>query len=110
MQEITVLKKVYTTRRRDKRWLLERTTIKSLESLKPPPLKKSRKDTENLQCNTILVCDHNFALFLTTSDKMRSATAEQQEEAEKKMKDIGEAYEVLSDVEKKGKYDRFVIF
>lgn len=39
-------------------------------------------------------------------DKMRTATQEERDEAEKKMKDLGEAYDVLSDPEKKGKYDR----
>jgi curved DNA-binding protein CbpA len=40
---------------------------------------------------------------------MRSAPQDQREEAEKKMKDVGEAYEILSDPEKKEKYDRYTI-
>jgi len=39
-------------------------------------------------------------------DKAASGTPEQKEEASEKMKEIGEAYDILSNPDKKGKYDR----
>jgi len=39
-------------------------------------------------------------------DKMKNASPDAKEEANKKMKDVGEAYAVLSDADKKATYDR----
>lgn len=44
--------------------------------------------------------------FIYHPDKMKNASPEEKEAANKKMKDIGEAYAVLSDPDKKATYDR----
>lgn len=95
--------RLYVMPRKPSRFLRGKTITRFSEWKRTHPIQKSRKHSENLrlfitQVSSVSTCGAYFGIDKNTDPN-------EKENAESKFKDINEAYAILSDPEKKRRYD-----